>query len=137
MGKSISDHDKAEVGLGSGVLRLGIAAAKYTKNTTVGATTAAAGDMTGAEYVSLEVSAVGAATYTSRTAAQMIADAALQPGDSYTLEVYNSSAGTTTIAGGTGVTVTGTATLATATASRFNVVVGADGASITITRASP
>lgn len=97
-------------------------AAKYVKNTTVGATTAAAGDLTGAAYVSAEYSAVGAATLTTRTATQMFNDTGnVQPGDSYTLEITNTSAGTTTLAGGTGVTTTGTMTLATNTTRRFNV----------------
>jgi hypothetical protein len=97
-------------------------ASKYTQNTTSGATTAAVGDLTGAGFVSAEYTAVGAATLTTRTATQMFNDTGnVQPGDSYMLMVLNSSGGTTTLAGGTGVTVTGTATMATNTARLFNV----------------
>lgn len=106
-------------------------AAKYTKNTTVGATTAAAGDLTGAAYTQAEFSAVGAANLTTRTATQMIADGFLQVGDSYVLEITNTSGGTTTLVAGTGITLTGTMTMATNTTRRFNVrVTGA--AAITI-----
>lgn len=103
-------------------------AAKYSKNVTVGATTAAAGDMTGAQYVQAEYSAVGGANLATRTAAQIIADGNYQVGDSYVLEVTNTSGGTTTITAGAGVTLTGTMTLATNTTRRFNVKVTAAGA---------
>lgn len=96
-------------------------AAKYTLNATVGATTAAAGDLTGANYVQAGYSAVGAAALTTRTATQMIADGALQVGDSYVLEITNTSGGTTTLTAGTGVTLTGTMTIATNATRRFNV----------------
>src|SRR5262249_21382251 len=74
-------------------VQLPVRGAKYTKNTTSGATTAAAGDLTGigVAYVQAEYSAVGAANLTVRTAAQMIADGALQIGDSYVLEITNTS----------------------------------------------
>ncbi|MHB1950116.1 MAG: hypothetical protein ACYCQK_01425 [Acidiferrobacteraceae bacterium] len=98
------------------------APAKYTKNTTAGATTAAAGDLTGAAFVSAEYSAVGTANLTTRTATQMFNDAGnVQPGDSYTLQITNSSGGTTTLAAGTGVTLTGTMTMATNTTRTFIV----------------
>lgn len=99
--------------------------AQYVKNTTVGATTAAAGDLTGigVNYVQAEYSAVGAANLTTRTATQMVADGALNPGDSYVLEITNTSAGTTTLVAGAGVTLTGTMTMATNTTRRFNVKV--------------
>lgn len=97
-------------------------AAKYTKNTTAGATTAAVGDLTGAAYTSCEYSAVGAANLTTRTATQMFNDMGnVQPGDSYTLEITNTSVGTTTLVAGAGVTLTGTMTMATNTTRRFNV----------------
>ena len=96
--------------------------AKYTKNTTSGTTTAAAGDMTGAGYVQVEYSAVGAANLVTRTAVQLVADVpGVKVGDSYTLLVINTSGGTTTITAGTGVTLTGTMTLATNTTRLFNV----------------
>lgn len=95
---------------------------KFVLNATSGATTAAVGDMTGAYHVCLGLSAVGAANYTTRTAAQMFADVPnTDVGDSYMLLVINTSGGTTTIVGGTGVTITGTATLATNTTRWFNV----------------
>lgn len=97
--------------------------AKFTLNATVGATTAAAGDLTGACYVQAGYSAVGAAALTTRTAPQMIEDAQLQVGESYVLEITNTSAGTTTLTAGAGVTLTGTMTIATMTTRRFNVLV--------------
>lgn len=96
---------------------------KYVKNTTAGATVAAAGDLTGSAYHQAEYSAVGAANLTTRTAAQMIADANLVIGDSYVLEITNTSGGTTTLVAGTGVTLTGTMTMATNSTRRFNVKV--------------
>lgn len=98
-----------------------LAAAKYVKNTTVGATTAAAGDLTGALTVTAEYSAVGAAALTTRTATQMFADASAVIGQSYELAIMNSSGGTTTLTAGTGVTLTGTMTLATNTVRWFVV----------------
>jgi hypothetical protein len=96
---------------------------KFSSNATVGATTAAAGDLTGASNVVCNYSAVGAANLTTRTAAQMIADAGLILGQTYEVEIMNSSGGTTTLVGGTGVTITGTATMATNTARWFAVTV--------------
>ena len=61
-------------------------------------------------------------TQTTRTAAQMFAeDPTAYIGAGYTLRICNSGAGTLTLAGGTGVTVTGTATVATNTFRDFNV----------------
>lgn len=95
---------------------------KYVKNTTVGATTAAAGDLTGAIVIQAEYSAVGAANLTTRTATQMFADAGnVQANDTYELTIINTSAGTTTLVAGTGVTLTGTMTIATNTTRRFIV----------------
>jgi hypothetical protein len=96
--------------------------AKYTKNTTVGGTTAAVGDLTGAAVVSCEYSAVGAANMQVRTATQMFNDAGnVLPGDSYLLIITNTSAGTTTITTNTGITLTGTMTLALSTTRTFLV----------------
>jgi hypothetical protein len=99
------------------------AVAKYTKNTTAGAPTAAAGDLTGAIFVSAEYSAVGAASLTTRTAALMLADAggSVAAGDSYVLKITNTSGGTTTLVAGTGVTLTGTMTIASNTTRQFVV----------------
>jgi hypothetical protein len=96
-------------------------AAKYTKNTTSGATVAAAGDLTGALTVTAEYSAVGAANLTTRTAAQMLADAGAIVGQAYNLEIMNTSGGQTTLVGGTGVTIVGTATIAAAAVRWFVV----------------
>ena len=98
-------------------------AAKYTANAASGATTAAAGDLTGAQTVVAQYSAVGANNLTTRTAAQMIADANMVVGQSYYLEVINSSGGTMTIVGGSGVVMNGTATLLTNTIRYFIVTV--------------
>lgn len=111
--------------------KLGSGAAKYTKNTTSGATTAAAGDLTGALQVTAEYSAVGAANLTTRTAAQMFADAAAVVGQTYELAIMNSSAGTTTLVGGTGVVITGTATIA-ASAVRWFLVKFVSATSVTL-----
>jgi hypothetical protein len=101
---------------------VGPATAKYTKNTTSGATTAAAGDLTGALMVFAEYSAVGAANLTTRTAALMFTDAGnVQANDTYTLRIVNSSGGTTTLVAGTNVTLTGTMTMATQTWREFLV----------------
>lgn len=100
---------------------LALPPAKFTLNAASGATTAAAGDMTGAQYVCAGYSAVGAAALTTRTAAQLFADSPFKVGDSYMLLITNTSGGTTTLTAGTGVTITGTATLATNTTRLFNV----------------
>ncbi len=102
--------------------------ASYSRDTTVGAATAAAGALSGAAHVVAEYSAVGAAALTMRTAAQMIADSALQVGESYMLTIVNTSAGTTTLTTATGITLTGTMTLATNTTRTFVVTVTAAGA---------
>lgn len=100
--------------------------AKFTLNTTAGATTAALGDMTGAGVVSVTYSAVGAANLTTRTAVQIVGDAAnlgLGVGDSWLVEITNTSGGTTTLVAGAGVTITGTATMATNTVRFFIVTI--------------
>lgn len=75
--------------------------------------TAVANALSGANFTIYATS--GATALTTRTAAQMIADQPNTPvGSSYYLRVYNTNAGTLTITGGTGVTITGTATIATA-----------------------
>lgn len=74
--------------------------------------TLAAGNMEGAAFCTLASS--GATAMTTRTAAQLIAAIpGWQIGDTYMLRVFNSNAGTLTLTGGTGVTITGTATIAT------------------------
>lgn len=73
--------------------------------------TLSAGNIEGAGFTVLATS--GATALTTRTAAQMIAQAGLAVGQSYVLRVYNTNGGTLTLTGGTGVTITGTATIAT------------------------
>jgi hypothetical protein len=97
------------------------AAAKYTANATVGATTAAAGDLTGALTVTANYSAVGANNLTTRTAAQMFADAGAVVGQAYELAIMNTSGFTMTLVGGANVTVNGTATIAQSTVRWFVV----------------
>ena len=97
--------------------------AQTVTNSTAGATTAAAGDMTGASSCYLTLSAVGAANYTTRTAAQLFADMpGATTGLTWDITIRNTSAGTTTIVGGVGVTIVGTATLATLTGRIFSAV---------------
>jgi len=86
-------------------------ATQYT-SISAGNGTLAAGNMEGAADVTLASS--GATAMTTRTAAQIIANIPnAQTGMSYRLRVYNTNAGTLTLTGGTGVTITGTATIAT------------------------
>lgn len=73
-------------------------------------------------------------TYTTRTAAQMIADSNLHAGDSYLLLLNNlQGTGTLTLAAGSNVTVGGTATVLVNTGRLFTVVVGITGTTIVIT----
>jgi hypothetical protein len=98
--------------------------AKFTLNTTSGATTALAGELTGAAVVVAEYTAIGAAALTVRTAALMIADAGLVAGSSYFLAIVNlGTAGTVTLTTATGVTLTGTMTIANNTWRGFIVTV--------------
>lgn len=97
--------------------------AKYVKNTTSGAQTAAAGDMSGAAVVQVEYSAVGAANLTTRSAVLLAGD---QPGKTppvtYMVTIMNTSGGTITLLGGNNVTVSGvTTTIAANTWRMFNV----------------
>jgi hypothetical protein len=98
-----------------------VQAAKYTASAAAGPATAAAGDLTGAINVVANYSAIGANNLTTRTAAQMFADAGAIVGQTYELEIMNSSAGIMTLVGGSGVTVAGTATIANATTRWFVV----------------
>lgn len=85
---------------------------KWTQDAQAGASTTPAGAMTGANKTIINITAVGAANYTTRTAALMIADGALKIGQTWEVEIVNTNAGQTTLVGGVGVTVTGTATIA-------------------------
>ena len=128
MPRSISDRDLAHEGLGKPGLRIW-PAAKYTKNTTAGATTAAVGDITGADYVVAEYSAIGTAALTLRTAAQMIADAGLQNGDTWVVQFVNTHGTLTyTITTSAGNTLTGTMTVAAGATRTCIAKVTGDGA---------
>lgn len=78
--------------------------------------TLAAGLITGSEFTVLQNTGATPGNQTTRTAAQMFADFPFaRAGLSYVLRVVNTGAGTMTLVGGTGVTVSGTATIATNT----------------------
>jgi hypothetical protein len=89
--------------------------------------------LTGALDVFLNSAATTPGTQTTRTAAQLWADAVAQFGTAlndpaiatnglqYTLTIAQTGAGTLTLAGGTGVTVTGTATIAQNTSRQYIV----------------
>lgn len=89
-----------------------IPSVKWSQDTTAGAATAAAGALSGAAECIVNITLVGAAAYTTRTVAQMIADSGLRIGQSWKVTIVNTNAGTTTLTGGTNVTITGTATIA-------------------------
>lgn len=91
-------------------------------NTSAGATTAAVGDLTGAQIVNLKLTAVGANNYTTRTATQMFGDiSGAYVGLTYEARIENTNAGTTTLVAGSGVTLTGTMTIAQNTTRVFTV----------------
>ena len=99
--------------------------AQYTTAALSG-TTASAGQLSGAAVVVMNNSGANPGTYTTRTAAQMIADSNLQAGQTYLVILCNGQGtGTLTLAGGTGVTITGTATAAANVARVYTVTVGA------------
>lgn len=86
-------------------------AAKFSSNAAAGPATAAAGDLTGAMSVICNYTNIGANNLTTRTAAQMLADMGAVVGQTYEACIMNTNAGTITLVGGTGVTITGTATI--------------------------
>jgi hypothetical protein len=100
-----------------------LAGSIYNTNASVGATTAAQGDLTGGLTVVCNYSAVSANNLTTRTAAQMIADANMVVGQSYEVEIINTSGGTMSVVGGAGVTVNGTVTIGAGNARWFSVKV--------------
>lgn len=104
-------------------------AAKFTTAALAPASTAAAGDLTGAASVVFNNSANNPGNYTTRTAAQMIADHVMQPGDSYELRIVNGQGvGVLTLVAGAGVTPSGTMTIAINTWRDFVVTCTAAGA---------
>jgi hypothetical protein len=102
--------------------------AKYTTRA-LSSSTAAAGELTGARFVNMNNSGATPGTYTTRTAAQMIADGAYQVGDSYMLRIVNGQGtGVLTLAAGDGnVTLTGTMTMAINSFRDFVVTITAAG----------
>jgi hypothetical protein len=97
-------------------------------------TTASAGQLSGSFLTIMTNTGGTPGTYTTRTAAQMIADSNLYVGQTYFLILANNQGtGTLTLAGGSNVTVGGTATAAINTARLFTVTVGGTIASPTIT----
>jgi hypothetical protein len=97
-------------------------ASKFTTNATVGATTAASGDLTGADFVNVKLTAVGSTNYTTRTAAQMYSDiAGCYSGYKYALAVCNVSTGNTVLAGGSNVTVNSTGNIPASSVRMFEV----------------
>jgi len=99
-----------------------LAGSKYTTSAVVGPATAAAGDLTGGLTTACNYSGFGANNLTTRTAALMFADMGAVVGQSYELEIMNSSGGVITLVGGTGVTISGTATIASTAARWFSVL---------------
>lgn len=102
----------------------------YNTYNVAGAATIASGYLTGALSVFLVSTNAAPTTQTTQTAAQLYADlcAAFGIGKisinfTYDLQITNTGAGTFTLAGGTGVTVTGTATIAQNTTRQFVVQV--------------
>jgi hypothetical protein len=97
-------------------------ASKFTTNSTVGVTTAAQGDLTGADFVNLKLSAVGSTNYTTRTAALMFGDIpGCYSGYKYMLAVSNVSTGNTVLAGGSNVTVNSTGNIPASSVRMFEV----------------
>lgn len=95
---------------------------------------ASAGDLSGAALTIMNNSGGTPGTYTTRTAALMVADSGLQPGQSWWIWLVNGQGtGTLTLAGGSNVTIVGTATVAAVTARLYLAQVNAAGTAITIT----
>lgn len=113
----------ATIGPG-GISMSGRPVAKYTTRA-LSSSTAAAGELTGAQSVFMNNSGATPGTYTTRTAAQMIADGSYQVGDSYDLRIINGQGtGVLTLAAGdANVTLTGTMTMAINTWRDFVVTI--------------
>lgn len=103
-------------------------ATKYTQDASAGPYVALAGELTGAVLVYADFTGISASTLTTRTAAQMIADATLAIGQAYTLRLINGSGGTCTLTAGGGVTLIGPVAILTATFVDYIVTVTGAGA---------
>lgn len=87
---------------------------------TANTSTLSAGDMEGADACYLNVSGQATPTFTTRTGTELAAAIpGIQIGFKYVLRVVSTNSGTTTMAGGSGVTISGTATVATNTWREF------------------
>ncbi len=97
------------------------------KTATTSNGTAAAGELTGAKFVVMKLTANGANAYTTRTGAEMFADIPnVQVGTTYILRLISGGDNTVTLtAAASGVTITGTATVATGKFRDFHVSVTA------------
>jgi hypothetical protein len=101
---------------------LALTRAVATATAVAGPATLASGAITGGDFVVLISSNAAPGTQTTRAASQMYADdPTAAPGQSYILRICNAGAGTFTLAGGVGVTISGTATVATTTFRDFVV----------------
>lgn len=110
--------------LASGIVPVAATAGFQSNSAALSSTTASAGQLSGAAVVLMFNTGATPGTYTTRTAAQMIADSNLQVGQTYLLILGNNQGtGTLTLAGGTGVTVSGTATCAGNVGRLFSVTV--------------
>lgn len=86
--------------------------AHYQANPNAGSIVAAAGDLTGAIFVVGQYTGDSASgTLTTRTASQMIADAALAVGSSYMVRILNTGPNPWTLTGGADVTIVGSPTI--------------------------
>lgn len=96
--------------------------------------TASAGQLSGSPICIMNNSGGTPGTYTTRTAALMVADSNLSPGQQWWIILVNGQGtGTLTLAGGSNVTISGTATVATNTLRFFIAQVNNAGTAITIT----
>jgi hypothetical protein len=97
-------------------------ASKFTTNSGSSAQTAAAGDITGADFVTVKLPNVGANTYTTRTAAQMFGDIpGCYTGYKYALAVSNASTSAMGFGGGSNVTVSGSTSIPASTVRMYEV----------------
>lgn len=95
---------------------------KFTTSAAASPLAAAAGDLTGAGFVTWQNTTNGVFGLTTRTATQMFGDIPnAQVGMEYVLCIVSQGDNTITITAGTGVTITGTATIATKTTRFYNV----------------
>lgn len=108
----------------SGLLPVGAPAGVQSNSAALSSSNASAGQLSGSTLCIMFNTGATPGTYTTRTAAQMIADSNLQVGQTYLVVLGNNQGtGVLTLAGGTGVTVSGTATVGTQVGRLFTVTV--------------